>query len=219
MAKSQTVATLRALARPRPPHDVITDPAARFEPDLALTEWVRWAYIEPGGPLFDPGHAHLASASLGLLWTNVENVRQQRRIVGTAEMPSNSLRASKWIKARAEVQLSQWFGHVPDFLITLDADYVSQIDDASFCALVDHELWHCGQAMDEFGAPKFNRETGAPMYAIRGHDVEEFVAVVRRFGLGAGGHAVNELVEATRADPILPAGVVAQACGTCLKAR
>ncbi len=108
--------------------------------------------------------------------------------------------------------MHEWFGCVPRFIITLAADYCSQCSDLEFCALVEHELYHIAQALDEFGSPKFNKE-GAPVLRLRGHDVEEFVGVVRRYGTS---REVQELVDAAN----LPAEVghidIARACGTCL---
>jgi hypothetical protein len=47
-------------------------------------------------------------------------------------------------------------------------------DDATFCALVEHELSHGGQERDEFGMPRFNNPP-ARQRLVRGHDMEEFV--------------------------------------------
>ncbi len=66
--------------------------------------------------------------------------------------------------------------------------------------------------MDEFGAPKFTQE-GMPKLKLRGHDVEEFVGVVRRYGASEEVQAVidaaSKPAEVARID-------VARACGTCL---
>ncbi|MQV21573.1 hypothetical protein GHK65_14775 [Sinorhizobium meliloti] len=63
------------------------------------------------------------------------------------------------------MQVKQWFGFVPDFIITLDAEYC--------------------------------RASGAPVFTIRGHNVEEFVGVVRRYGANAAG--VRAIVDAAPA--------------------
>jgi hypothetical protein len=73
---------------------------------------------------------------------------------------------------RAIEQMKDWFGCLPDFLVTVDV-VSGTFDDASFCALVEHELYHCAQATDAFGYPKFHRDSGDPIWGIRGHDVEE----------------------------------------------
>lgn len=187
-------------------------------PDPELAAWIRDAYYTEGGPFFTHEHAHLGHATLGCLWTNAPNSSKGRRIVGLAEMPERSLgRGGKWSKARQEQQLREWFGCVPNFVLTFDALYADSCDDASFCALVDHELCHCAQAVDEFGAPKFNRETGLPVFTMRGHDVEEFVSVVRRWGIQAAGEAATDLVIAAAQKPEIAPAKIAQGCGICAR--
>lgn len=105
---------------------------------------------------------------------------------------------------------------VPDFIITIDAAWWLQASDAEACALVEHELYHCAQDRDEYGAPKFNKQTGRPVFAMRGHDVEEFIGVVRRYGADAAG--IRALIEAAEAGPEIAAASIAQCCGTCLRA-
>lgn len=63
-----------------------------------------------------------------------------------------------------------------------------------------------------FGQPKFRR-SGLPAFAIKGHDVEQFVGVVRRYGADATG--VREMVDAAKAAPEIANVSIAQACGTC----
>lgn len=46
----------------------------------------------------------------------------------------------KWSRARAE-QVMEWFGQIPDFIITLAASYCAQCGDAKLMALVEHELY------------------------------------------------------------------------------
>lgn len=112
-----------------------------------------------------------------------------------------------------ERQLLDWFGEVPTFLLTFDAEYAATCTDAEFMALVEHELYHAGQERDAFGAPRFNKQTGKPIFGIRGHDVEEFVGVVRRYGASAA--HVEEMVVAANAGPEIARVDVARACGTC----
>lgn len=212
----------KLLARPLPPDDLASVEGAtapdRFVPAPELTQWIRDAYLDAEGPLFTEEHGHLTTASIGCLWTNAENTRHMRRIVGQAEIPAwSNMRSGKWQKARASQQLMEWFGAIPDFLLTFDALYAEQIDDPSFSALVDHELFHCAQEEDEFGQPKFRKSDGKPVWRIRGHDLEEFVGVVRRFGVEAAGQAATDFVIAAAKRPEIARGKLAQACGTCLK--
>ena len=122
-------------------------------------------------------------------------------VAGQAEIPR--AQGNRWAKARHDQQLRDWFGAVPDFLLTSDPAYAAAASDRAFCALVEHELLHCGQERDGFGAPKF-RQDGSPAFGIRGHDVEEFVAIVRRYGARAAAGRTAELIEAARAAPTSP---------------
>jgi hypothetical protein len=202
--------------RPLPPVDILSDASDRFEPSNDLAAWVRHTFIESEAPLHNPEHAHLDQAVLGFLWTNVANARKGRSIVGQAEPGTPQGAMGKWARARALMQVEEWFGDVPDFIITLDAAYAAACDDASFCALVEHELYHCAQDQNEFGAPKFTRD-GRPAFTMRGHDVEEFVGVVRRYGIAATG--IEEMVRAANRGPEIAAASVAHVCGTCLARR
>ena len=197
--------------RPTPPASVLEITAEPiFSPALDVIDWATRLFIGSGAALYNQDHSHLNFATIGALWTNVQNGHAGRRIVGQAEMGLPM--GSKWHRGRVEMQLLQWFGTVPDFVLTFDADYCSQCSDAEFMALVEHELYHCGQERDEFELPKFTK-AGKPKFGMRGHDVEEFVGVVRRYG-SAAAH-VDALVAAAKAGPEIAKIDVARACGTC----
>jgi len=202
------------LSRPSPPDYVLSaigDP--RFAPDQDFEGWIRSRFIDAGGELENPDHQHLQQANIGVLWTNVSNSRKGRQIVAQCELGQPRATQGKWAKARAETQINNWFGGVPDFILTFDAIYASMCSDDEFCALVEHELYHAAQDTDEYGAPKFRKETGLPVFAIRGHDIEEFVGVVRRYGAESAG--VTQLIEAAKAGPEIAPVSIARACGTC----
>jgi hypothetical protein len=184
-----------------------------FERDAALEDWIKAVFLAEDGPLFDPGHAHLNEATLGCLWTNVSLIVKGQRKVGMAEKPRPPQGANGWIKGRWEQQMHGFFGGIPDFILTFDALYVAEASDRVWCALVDHELRHCVQEADEFGEPKFNRETGKPTLGIKGHDVEEFVATVRRFGVEAGAGETIDLVIAAARPCEVSDTAIARACG------
>jgi hypothetical protein len=78
--------------------------------------------------------------------------------------------------------LEDAFGYWPDFLIVLNADFWADASEAKREILVFHEALHAGQATDMHGAPRFNNRTGAPIICTVPHDIEEFDAVVRRYG-------------------------------------
>lgn len=204
-----------ALARPHPPEHLgkFGDDGEfpkLLVPAPELGEWVEATILADDGPLHNPDHAHLLDADLCFMWASSAFTKQGRTVVGQAEQVM--FRSSGWQKARQEQQMIEWFGRVPAFIITLAADYCAQASDVDFCALVEHELYHVAQALDEFGAPKFDKE-GNPKLALRGHDVEEFVGVVRRYGATP---EVARMVEAAK-HPAEAGNInIARACGTCL---
>lgn len=204
------------LSRPRPPDSLVDGAAAdpAFIPAPEVWEWAKASFIVEDAPLLNPVHSHLAYAEIGVLWTNVPNSRHGRPIVGQAEFKPPGGSMGKWARARAECQLIGWFGTASlDFLITFDAQYAASCSDRAFCAVVEHELGHCGQAKDEFGAPKFNPKTGEPVFAMRGHDIEEFTFIVARYGADAAG--VQAMIEAAKNAPEADDTMIGIACGTC----
>lgn len=205
------VTTLRRNQRPAPPESLL-DGEPAFLPALDLAEWARSTFITEDAVLVNEDHAHLRQAIIGFLWTNVPNSRAGRTIVGMAERGEPQGAMGKWAKARARAQVCSWFGGVPDFIVTIDALYASDCGDAEFCALVEHELYHLAQERDAFGAPRFTRE-GLPVWTMRGHDVEEFIGVVRRYGADAAG--VREMVAAANHGPEISGAHIAHLCGTC----
>ena len=201
------------LFRPQPTDEALAIIPDVFIPAPELAEWARAAFIVKGQNTHNPDHAHLAWATFGFLWTNVPNSRQALPVVGTAEPGHPKPSQVKWVKARQEYQVCQWFGDVPDFIITIYAPYAVQADDFSFCALIEHELYHCGQAKKN-GVPSFKKD-GTPKFCIVGHDVEEFVGVVARYGAAAAAGKTLDLVEAASKRPIIGRAKVTGICGTC----
>lgn len=145
-----------------------------------------------------------------MLWAGVPNGRHMKAVVGEAEIPT--FRCGKWQKARQEQQLIAWFGDLPDFVITIDAEYAARCDDVSFAALIEHELSHCAQELDAYGAPKF-RKDGRPAFALKGHDVECFVGVAQRYGAVEAN--VQALVDAVNRGPTIARARIEGVCGTC----
>lgn len=204
------------LVRPRPPADLPND---HFSPAPELAAWIAAAFVEPGGPLHDPdAHGVLGAALIGCLWTTIDNGRPgtagEMMVAGRAERPKFD--GDPWTRGRREFQLVEWFGDVPDFLLTFHAASAEAADDRAWCALVDHELRHCGQARDRFGAPRFTGD-GAPIWTLVSHDVEEFAAVVRRWGVDAGAGRTRALVDAgadaERDGPLIGDAAIRAACG------
>ena len=184
-----------------------------YIPDLTLWDWCRQHLLDESSPLFNPDHLHLLDANIGFLWTNQENASKGRRIIGQAE--ELVFRCGKWQKGRQEQQIMEWFECIPDFLITLDAIYCLECSDAEFLMLIEHELYHCGQKIDSYGMPKFNSDTGEPEFGLKGHDVEEFIGVVRRYGVGNPDGNLAKLVTASLGKPDIAEADISKMCGTC----
>lgn len=196
---------------PKPPKRIIQSPHPLFEPADALEEWLRRTFLKQESAFYNPEHDHLNSADIGALWTNVTNVRQMRRIAAEARMAKPQAKGP-WAKAREEMQMRQWFGlRQLDFLITVDAVLWTEFLSEQCLALSDHELYHCAQAVDRYLIPKFHRDSGLPVFALRGHDVEEFVGVVRRWGVVD--NEVEALVAAGNAKPLFGARDISRFCG------
>lgn len=201
--------------RPMPP-DLLFDDSnwtKHFVPADGVEEWIAKTLMDEGSPLYNKDHAHLIGADIQYLWAGVANSRQMRRVVGQCE--EVTFRASAWQKGRQEQQMKEWFGRVPAYLITFDAWYAKECSDIEWCSLVEHELYHIAQKTDAFGAPAFTQD-GDPKLGIRSHDVEEFVGIVRRYGVGAAAGDTAKLVQAAGKVPEIGQLNIAQACGTCL---
>lgn len=179
-------------------------------PAPEVLSWARAAVLTDDGRLYNPDHFHLADADIAFLWAPGGFAKQGRTVIGQCE--EVTFRCGPWQKGRQQQQMVDWFGRVPGFLITLDARYCLTCSDAEFCALVEHELYHIGHMRDEFGAPAFTKE-GYPKLGMRGHDIEEFVGVVRRYGAS---EEVQRLVDAANKAPEVAKLNIARACGTCL---
>ncbi|MDB5996886.1 MAG: hypothetical protein JWP42_4022 [Pseudomonas sp.] len=203
------------MARPHPPKgiglfDEGDDFPISFVPAPDVHEWLTTEIIDPDGELHNSDHEHLIQADIAVLWAAGGFNKKGKTVIGQAE--EVVFRCGPWQKGRQEQQMIQWFGRVPSYLITLDASYCAQCSDIDFCALVEHELYHIGQDLDLMGIPKFTKE-GLPKLTMRGHDVEEFVGVVRRYGASPD---VQALVDAANKPAEVGKLNIARACGTCL---
>jgi hypothetical protein len=206
-----TVLTLpRRFKRPLPPVD-----GRGFVPAPELSDWLREVFIAEDGPLRNERYTPLREADIACLWTWEPNERRQRMILAQAElMPPMAM--GKWQKARALWQIEEWFGDVPDFLLTFDARFAVSADNSTFCAVAEHELHHCGQEVDKYGEPRFTQE-GEPKFCLVGHDVEEFVGVVERYGASATG--LERMREALNSKPSIGLASITAACGTCAQRK
>lgn len=198
------------MGRPLPLTDFTDHLLIILRPAPEVWDWISTEILADTGSLHNPDHAHLLDASVQVLWASQSFTKQGRTVLGQTEQVMH--RAGGWQKARQEQQMREWFGEEPQFLITLAVDYCVQCTDAEFCALVEHELYHIAQATDQYGAPKFTQD-GMPKLEMRGHDVEEFIGVVRRYGVS---NDVQQLIDAASRPPEVAKINIARACGTCL---
>jgi hypothetical protein len=204
--------------RPQPPPEVTDVIAAvtegpKFAPAPELWEWATATFIAADGALANPDHSHLIAARIGMLWTNATNSRHGMAVLGQCEYQPPGGSMGKWARARAQAQLRSWFGGALDFLLTFYAPFATFAPDPAFCALVEHELYHCGQAKDEFGQPKFIKDTGIPVFTMRGHDIEEFAGIVRRYGPVTP--EIAAMLDAGAEIPNADLDLIRGACGSC----
>lgn len=202
--------------RPLPPANLGEwdgDTQINFLPARDVRDWMLETFIEEGGHLFNEDHKHLLTANFEVLWAAGSFHKQGRTVIGFTE--EVAFRVGGWQRDRQIMQMQQWFGQVPDYLITLAGSYAAEASDADWCALVEHELYHIGHKPDEFGAPGFTKE-GLPKLFIRGHDVEEFVGVVQRYGVGNPEGGLAQLVRAGKSNTQVSRYKLSGACGTCM---
>lgn len=200
-----------------PPEDLLHSQADEFRPSPELEYWVTHTFIQPDGELYNPRYAddhNLHQANITYLWTNVECVKKGKHIAGRCSIGTPT-GGDAWSVGKKRQQIRDWFGLVPDFIITLDASYVARKNRPTVLALIEHELHHCGQKRDKYGMPSFNKKTGRPKFTVLPHDVEEFVGVVDRYGADATG--TKGMVEAANTAPTIGKADINRACGTCLK--
>ncbi|WP_081003796.1 putative metallopeptidase [Pseudomonas amygdali] len=201
--------------RPMPPPSLLelsdlSDFGIRLTPAPEVWVWLQAEILADTGSIHNEDHAHLIDADICIMWASSAFTKQGRTVLGQTERVA--VRAGGWQKARMEQQMRDWFGDIPDFIITLAADYCATCSDADFCALVEHELYHLAQATDQYGQPAFTKE-GAPKIKLQGHDVEEFVGVVRRYGASPD---VQLLIDAANKPAEVGKLNISRACGTCL---
>lgn len=132
-------------------------------------------------------HEELSELDTGLKdgWTITFMLRAgewreaDRTILGKCYLMGSS---NKDLRPLFEQLLEDTIGFYPTFIIVLSADWWESASLLERETLLFHELLHPCQAKDKHGEPAFNNETGEPKPAIRSHDLEEFDAVVRRYG-------------------------------------
>lgn len=172
--------------RPMPPESM-RQQGLGFARAEELEDFVRQEFLSREGIFFDPEHGHLTSAIIGVLWASSVHIDKGSEKAGTAQLLKGG-EPTKWGQAMNRAYLHQMFGlNLPAFLITLSAPVWQTYNDKEAFALVDHELSHCAVAKDVFGVPRFNRDTGLPVWSMRPHESEQFSGTVERWGAAATG--------------------------------
>lgn len=71
--------------RPRRPEQIFDIEGPSFLPAPDVSGWINATFIDEGGEIENPDHAHLQHATIGVLWTSVANARDGRSVIGRAE--------------------------------------------------------------------------------------------------------------------------------------
>ena len=186
-----------------------------FEPaNNDLWPWIKETFLHEWAALHNPDHEHLLSLDIpdiSFLWAYNTCEAKEKRVLGQTEKVM--INVGGWKKSRQEVQYIEWFGDVPDFLITLDARVCQVMSDVDFMALIEHELYHIGHKRNKNTGEFEYTSMGEPRLFLRGHDVEEFHGVVQRYGASPD---VQKMVELANNGPTISRANIAHACGTCL---
>lgn len=202
------------VGRPNPPPGLVDELLdLRFAPAPDLARWAFETFIDAGSALENPDHAHLRDADIAFAWASTGFSSKGKRVVALCEDIRQAGQGNAFRRGRHAQQLREWFGREPDFLITVDAFHAAEIDDAGFCALIEHELYHVAQVKDH-GDPVFAKD-GRPKLHVVAHDVEEFVGVVERYGVADPESYLGRMIMAAARGPTVGPARVAAACGTC----
>ncbi|AKJ45392.1 putative metallopeptidase [Acinetobacter baumannii] len=200
--------------RPMPPEWLFEMDTPNFVPAPELWEWIRKVFLDPKSKLFNPDHMHLRSfryPDIAVMWARSGFKKQGRQVIGTTEKVM--INAGGWRKARQEQQMRDWFGFVPTYLITVDASFCERANDTEFCYLLEHELYHIGVMRDEDGEIVYSDSSGLPKHYLAGHDVEEFIGVVKRYGPSKN---VKRLIEVAKNPPFVSNLDISKCCGNCV---
>lgn len=129
-----------------------------------------------------PEHRHLADNDItfGYLMRLSEKVKGGKRELASVNETKTMFQGG--YKDLCMQLLAGMLGHLPAYLVVIDAEYWAQCTDLEADALLFHELAHVQQKLDKYGAPRFGLD-GLPVYGIAAHDVTAFKSEVARYGL------------------------------------
>jgi Putative phage metallopeptidase len=199
--------------------NLLIEGARTFAPAYGVAEWVDDAFLSPISPLYNREHEEIRDARILYVWASYSAAKQGMIVAGQAEL--NQGQTKTWFQGRMTWLFGQWFEQKdadgleldPDFVITLSAPWFENADAVSRCAVVEHELFHCRAKRDNYGEIQFDTSDDRPKWEIKGHDVEEHIGVVRRYG--AWSHGLRQMRDALNAEPLIGRPTCEAACGCC----
>jgi hypothetical protein len=115
---------------------------------------------------------------VAVIFRTVDKIKQNRMVLGSCHIPN----VQGELRPLFELLLTDKLGFYPDFLIVLSKPYWDVASDLHKEMLCLHEALHMGQEQDKYGTPRFNLQTGEPVFGIQGHSIEEFDQIARRYG-------------------------------------
>lgn len=129
----------------------------------------------------DPHHVHLLDNEVSFGWLMRCDAKDKggKRELGSVHAVKTMFQGG--FKDLGLQLLAGMLGELPQFLVVLDLAWWRQATPLQREALVWHELCHVRQAVDKFGAPKFDRD-GLPVFGLVEHDITAFESEVQRFG-------------------------------------
>lgn len=128
-----------------------------------------------------PEHANLLEneVHIGYVFRGTPKEKGGKTELGSVHVVRSMFQGG--FKDMALQMLETFLGHLPEFLVVLDAQWWTQASDRQREALIFHELCHIKQKLDQYGAPRFDRD-GNPVFGIVEHDITAFNDEVARYG-------------------------------------
>lgn len=140
-------------------------------------------------------HLHLAEAEILYIFTDQKRKKCDRVKVGSAA----KMNALQRFLASGLDGVDQG----PNFLILIDSVWWDVAPPSERAALIDHELCHCAMFVNNSHPPQWRRilpheirdDFADWRWGLRGHDIEEFAAVLKRHGFWRRDEAEHEFEE------------------------
>lgn len=128
-----------------------------------------------------PEHQHLADNEIDMGWLMRHEPKVKGGRVELGSVHETRHMGQGAFKDLFEQLLLGMLGHLPDFVVVINAEFWRDATPIQREALVFRELCGMRQKHDKYGSPKFDKD-GLPVYGVQAPDVDEFVATVARYG-------------------------------------